>query len=110
LKSFSTESGSAFTTGTLRLHQRAVAGSRERLTFGFQTKAGRHTVGVTFLATHYAPLLDLNNPFERTTIETGGLPGSPSIRMLEASGGRPVQRNHCFRHTKPAPNLRLPSG
>src|SRR6185436_11961450 len=41
----------------------------------FQTKAGRHTVGVTFLATHYAPLLDLNNPFERTTIETGGLPG-----------------------------------
>jgi hypothetical protein len=37
--------------------------------------AGPHTVGVTFLASHYAPLLDLNNPFMRSTIETGGLPG-----------------------------------
>jgi hypothetical protein len=41
----------------------------------FQTKAGLHSVGVTFLGTQYAPLLDINNPFERTTIETGGLPG-----------------------------------
>ncbi len=38
-------------------------------------KAGLHTVGVTFLATHYAPILDLNNQFLRSTIETGGLPG-----------------------------------
>jgi hypothetical protein len=37
--------------------------------------AGPHRVGVTFLATDYAPLLDLNNDFERSTIETGGLPG-----------------------------------
>ena len=37
--------------------------------------AGPHKVGVTFLATDYAPLLDLNNDFERSTIETGGLPG-----------------------------------
>ena len=37
--------------------------------------AGPHRIGVTFLATDYAPLLDLNNPFERSTIETGGLPG-----------------------------------
>jgi hypothetical protein len=41
----------------------------------FQAKAGRHSVGVTFLATHYAPILDLNNQFLRSTIETGGLPG-----------------------------------
>ena len=41
----------------------------------FTTKAGSHAVGVTFIATHFAPLLDLNNPFERSTIETGGLPG-----------------------------------
>jgi len=41
----------------------------------FTAKAGLHSVGVTFLATNYAPLLDLNNPFERSTIETGGLPG-----------------------------------
>jgi hypothetical protein len=37
--------------------------------------AGVHHVGVTFLATHYAPILDLNQQFERSTIETGGLPG-----------------------------------
>ncbi len=37
--------------------------------------AGPHKIGVTFLATHFAPLLDLNNDFERSTIETGGLPG-----------------------------------
>ena len=37
--------------------------------------AGSHSVGVTFLATNYAPGLDLNHAFERTTIETGGLPG-----------------------------------
>jgi len=37
--------------------------------------AGPHRLGVTFLATNFAPLLDLNNDFERSTIETGGLPG-----------------------------------
>jgi hypothetical protein len=37
--------------------------------------AGPHRVGVTFLATNYAPGLDINRPFERSTIETGGLPG-----------------------------------
>ncbi len=37
--------------------------------------AGRHRVGVTFLATNYAPGLDINRAFERSTIETGGLPG-----------------------------------
>jgi hypothetical protein len=38
-------------------------------------KAGQHRVGVTFLATNYAPGLDLNRAFDRSTIETGGLPG-----------------------------------
>ncbi|HJR70809.1 MAG TPA: DUF1592 domain-containing protein [Gammaproteobacteria bacterium] len=37
--------------------------------------AGPHQVGVTFLATNYAPGLDINRAFERSTIETGGLPG-----------------------------------
>jgi Protein of unknown function (DUF1592)/Protein of unknown function (DUF1588)/Protein of unknown function (DUF1585)/Protein of unknown function (DUF1587)/Protein of unknown function (DUF1595)/Cytochrome C oxidase, cbb3-type, subunit III len=37
--------------------------------------AGPHKVGVTFLATNYAPGLDMNRAFERSTIETGGLPG-----------------------------------
>jgi len=38
-------------------------------------KAGPHALGVTFPATHYAPLNDLNKHFLRSTIETGGLPG-----------------------------------
>jgi hypothetical protein len=37
--------------------------------------AGSHKLGVTFLATNYAPGLDLNDAFARSTIETGGLPG-----------------------------------
>lgn len=41
----------------------------------FSVKAGPHSIGVTFLATNYAPGLDLNNAFLRSTIETGGLPG-----------------------------------
>jgi len=37
--------------------------------------AGSHKVGVTFLARNFAPGLDLNHAFERSTIETGGIPG-----------------------------------
>jgi mono/diheme cytochrome c family protein len=38
-------------------------------------KAGRHTLVVTFNARNFAPGSDLNKHFERSTIETGGLPG-----------------------------------
>jgi len=38
-------------------------------------KAGVHEIAVTFTARNYAPGLDMNNDFERSTIETGGLPG-----------------------------------
>ncbi len=38
-------------------------------------KAGRHTVGVTFLANNYAPDNNINDVFLRATIETGGIPG-----------------------------------
>jgi len=37
--------------------------------------AGLHHIAVTFLATNYAPGLDMNLAFDRSTIETGGLPG-----------------------------------
>jgi len=37
--------------------------------------AGNHEIAVTFVATNFAPGLDMNNDFERSTIETGGLPG-----------------------------------
>ncbi len=41
----------------------------------FETTAGPHEVGVTFLATNLAPLHDLNRQFERKTIQTGPTPG-----------------------------------
>lgn len=37
--------------------------------------AGAHEIGITFKATNFAPGLDMNNDFERSTIETGGIPG-----------------------------------
>jgi len=51
--------------------------AREDGTFNFKfpAKAGLHVVGVTFLATNYAPGNDLDQHFLRSTIETGGLPG-----------------------------------
>ncbi len=37
--------------------------------------AGEHTIGATFLATNYAPLLDLDQHFMRSTLQTGPTPG-----------------------------------
>lgn len=41
----------------------------------FNTTAGPHQVGVTFLETNLAPLPDLNRQFERKTLQTGPTPG-----------------------------------
>ena len=41
----------------------------------FTTTAGPHEVGVTFLATNMAPLLDMNRQFLRSTVQTGPTPG-----------------------------------
>jgi hypothetical protein len=41
----------------------------------FRTTAGPHKVGATFLATHHAPLLDLDRHFMRSTVQTGPTPG-----------------------------------
>ena len=41
----------------------------------FRTTAGVHAVGVTFLATNYAPVLDLDRHFQRSTLQTGPTPG-----------------------------------
>ena len=41
----------------------------------FKTTAGTHTVGATFLATNFAPLLDLDRQFLRSTVQTGPTPG-----------------------------------
>ena len=69
-------------------------GQGEGVRFGVPTpripvKAGLHRVGVTFLATNYEPDSSLNQPFERATIETGGIPGFvffPHIGLVRVEG------------------------
>jgi mono/diheme cytochrome c family protein len=41
----------------------------------FSTKAGPHALGVTFLQTNFAPVLDLDQHFMRDTVQTGPTPG-----------------------------------
>jgi len=41
----------------------------------FTTKAGPHQFGVTFLQTNFAPVLDLDQHFQRDTVQTGPTPG-----------------------------------
>ncbi len=41
----------------------------------FKTTAGRHMIGATYLATNFAPLLDLDRHFMRSTVQTGPTPG-----------------------------------
>jgi hypothetical protein len=58
--------------------------------------AGTHAVGVTFLASNYAPGLDLNEAFDRSTIETGGLPGFtfyPHVGTVRVDG--PFNARHA---------------
>jgi len=55
----------------------------------FTTMAGAHRVGATFLATHYAPLLDLDRHFRRSTIQTGPTPGYsffPHVGQIRIEG------------------------
>src|SRR5262245_37113151 len=40
-----------------------------------KTTAGTHAIGATFLATNFAPLLDLDKHFMRDTVQTGPTPG-----------------------------------
>jgi hypothetical protein len=41
----------------------------------FKTTAGSHKLGVTYLATNFAPTLDYNKHFMRDTVQTGPTPG-----------------------------------
>ncbi len=41
----------------------------------FKATAGLHSVGVTFLQTNLAPVLDLDQHFARSTVQTGPTPG-----------------------------------
>ena len=46
-----------------------------KMTVRVHTTAGSHLVGATFLATNFAPLLDLDQHFMRDTLQTGPTPG-----------------------------------
>ena len=46
-----------------------------KMTVRFKTTAGLHAVGVTFPQTNFAPLLDLDQHFQRDTLQTGPTPG-----------------------------------
>jgi hypothetical protein len=55
----------------------------------FKTTAGTHDVGATFLATNFAPLLDLDKHFQRDTLQTGPTPGYtffPHIGTIRIEG------------------------
>jgi hypothetical protein len=55
----------------------------------FKTTAGTHDVGATFLATNFAPLLDLDKHFMRDTLQTGPTPGYtffPHIGTIRIEG------------------------
>lgn len=51
----------------------AAGGGGMRVTI--KTTAGHHKLGVTYLATNFAPLLDYNRHFMRDTVQTGPTPG-----------------------------------
>jgi hypothetical protein len=67
--------------------------------------AGLHKVGVTFLATNYAPDSNINRVFERATIETGGIPGYlffPHVGKVKIEG--PYNAGTAVKTAVKAPN------
>ena len=49
--------------------------SAGKMVVRFKTTAGQHALGATFLETNFAPVLDLDKQFVRTTLQTGPTPG-----------------------------------
>ena len=49
--------------------------SAAKMQVTFKTTAGLHALGATFLETNFAPVLDLDKQFVRTTLQTGPTPG-----------------------------------
>ena len=61
--------------GVNRRFDQEGGGQLKTIDVTLPVSAGPHKIGITFLATNFAPGLDMNHAFERSTIETGGLPG-----------------------------------
>src|SRR5262249_25262556 len=53
----------------------ADLGRGGRMKLRLTTRAGLHALGVTFLQTNFAPVLDLDQHFMRDTVQTGPTPG-----------------------------------
>ena len=63
--------------------------SAAKMQLRFKTTAGLHKLGATFLETNFAPVLDLDKQFVRTTLQTGPTPGYtffPHVGTLRIEG------------------------
>jgi uncharacterized protein DUF1592/uncharacterized protein DUF1588/uncharacterized protein DUF1587/uncharacterized protein DUF1595/uncharacterized protein DUF1585 len=64
-------------------------GGQNAMRVRFTTTAGTHSIGATFLATNFAPQLDLDRHFMRSTVQTGPTPGYtfyPHIGTIRIEG------------------------
>src|SRR5437867_2494782 len=61
--------------GAINSGQSGADLGRAGMRLRFTTKAGPHMLGVTFLQTNFAPVLDLDQHFMRDTVQTGPTPG-----------------------------------
>jgi len=78
-------------------HPDPQAGQLRTIDVTVPVTAGPHRIGVTFLATDYAPGLDMNRHFDRSTIETGGIPGFtfyPHIGRVRIDGPAHASEAH----------------
>ena len=73
------------------------SGQLKTIDVALPVTAGLHKIAVTFQETNLAPSLDMNHAFDRSTIETGGLPGFtfyPHIGRVRIDGpidGKPAK-------------------
>ena len=76
-----------------------------------RSKAGLHTVGVTFLATNDVPGSELNKPFQRTMNTPGSIPGFlfyPHVGQVWIEG--PYNAAGASDYGQPREDFRVPPG
>src|SRR5215472_6057110 len=61
--------------GAVQSGQSGLDLGRSGMKLRITAKAGQHMLGVTFLQTNFAPVLDLDQHFMRDTVQTGPTPG-----------------------------------
>jgi hypothetical protein len=82
---------------------------RQGMKVNLTAKAGPHMLGVTFLQTNFAPVLDLDQHFMRDTVQTG----PPRLHVFPARRNRPnrrpLQRKAGRGLAEPAQDFHLPA-